>query len=66
MMNSLGFDQFGIDHESATTKELINISLKFLSKADELIHIFKRESNNFNPPVVWGKSKWGELITGKL
>ncbi|MCG8309044.1 MAG: sulfatase-like hydrolase/transferase [Cytophagales bacterium] len=46
--------------------ELIDISSEFPSKVDELINIFKRESNDFKPPVVWEKSKWEELITGKL
>lgn len=43
-----------------------DISSEFPGKVDELINIYKKESSNFMPPVVWSLSKWEELKTNNL
>ena len=49
---------FNIENDKA---EIIDISSEFPSKVDELIDIYRKESSDFKPPVVWKKSKWEEL-----
>ena len=41
--------------------ERTDISKEFPPKVDELVDIYRRESANFLPPVVWRRSKWEEL-----
>ena len=49
---------FNIEND---VRERTDISMEFPARVDELMNIYKKESSDFLPPVVWKKSKWKEL-----